>query len=146
MARVKAQFIKGPNGLVNLSSLVGIIKAENQLYGFNARGYMAMYFNSDTPERDIDEAHKTVSDNIGFNGVLNTPCGGGLSIDIIGEIFVNPKSDNLVISSIATDKALLILKADDYSDMDALYDEVQNTVIELSNGKNTKVDWKSHTA
>lgn len=147
MSKTKAQFRKTENGMIRLDTLMGVVKSTDHLFGFDKGGFMPVYLGEDTPENEINELFQLIKQALkNRRDILNTPCGGGLSIELISEVYVNPNSGNLIISSIAPDKALLILKEDEYSDMDALADEVQDAIIALSNGENKKIDWQAYTA
>ena len=142
---VKAKFCKDSNdGVSNLSTLKGCVRGDGSLLGFDSSGYLRFYLDDKTPEAEIEECLKHIAKTIGVKRALVTPDGGALSIDIIDDVYRNPKSGNLIISSIATDNFLLILKSDDYNEIDDLVDAVQNALIDLSNDKNVTVDWQAH--
>jgi len=145
MSKTKAQFRKNENGIIRLDTLWGIVKSSSHLCGFDKDGYMPVYLDDEAPEEEVSELFELIKQALKNRcDVLSTPCGGGFSIELIKDIYVNPNTDNLIITSIAPDKALLILKSGDYSDMEALADEVQDVVIALSNGESKNVDWQAH--
>lgn len=141
----KAKFHKDSNdGVANLSTLTGGIRGDGSLLGFDSSGYLRFYLDDKTPAAEIEECLNHIAKAIGVKRALVTPDDGVLSIDIIDDVYRNPKSGNLIISSIAPDKVLLILKDDEYTEIDDLVDAVQNALIDLSNDKNATVDWQAH--
>tara|TARA_R110001583_G_scaffold59932_9_gene178469 strand:- start:16455 stop:16895 length:441 start_codon:yes stop_codon:yes gene_type:complete len=145
MANTSNPIIKTANGIVRLNAIVGLITSDSKVHGFDSKGHMRLYLDDVTSTEEKERVRALVMKKIGFNRVLKTPCGNGLSVDIIDDIYINPNSQNLIISSIADGRALLILKADKYSDMELLVDEVQNAFMALNEGKAAAVDWVAHT-
>ncbi len=145
MAKTSNPIIKTANGVVRLNAIVGLITSEEKVHGFDSRGHMRLYLDDTTSAEEQERVRALVMKKVSTNRVLKTPCGNGLSVDIIDDIYINPKSQNLIISSIAEGRALLILKADEYSDMDLLVDEVQDAFMALNEGKAATVDWAAHT-
>jgi hypothetical protein len=144
MANTSNPIIKTANGIVRLNAIVGLITSDSKVHGFDSKGHMRLYLDDVTSTEEKERVRALVMKKIGSNRILKTPCGNGLSVDIIDDIYINPNSQNLIISSIADGRALLILKADKYSDMELLVDEVQNAFIELNEGKAAAVDWTAH--
>jgi hypothetical protein len=144
MSNINNPVIKTDNGIVRLNSLVGLIKSATKLHGFDIRGNMRLYLDDKTPDAEQERIRALVMKKIGTRRILNTPCGNGILVDIIDDIYINPNSNNLIISSIADGRSFLALKADDYADMELLVDEVQNAFIDLNEGKAATVDWTAH--
>jgi hypothetical protein len=144
MAKTSNPIIKTANGIVRLNAIVGLIASEDKVHGFDSRGHMRLYLYDTTSAEERERVRTLVMKKVGTTRVLKTPCGNGISVDIIDDIYINPKSQNLIISSIAEGRALLILKADECSDMELLVDEVQDAFMALNAGKAAAVDWTAH--
>lgn len=145
MNKLMSFFRRSSNGGVkNLSNSHGCIKTKDGLLGFGASGYADFYQDEKVTDEEIEVCRQHIMKVLGFTKALNLPEGCGISLDIIDEAYINPKSENLVITSIAEGKALFIAKPDEYSDMEMLLEEVHNVLIDLSEGKKATVDWQAY--
>tara|TARA_R110000744_G_scaffold299518_5_gene408901 strand:+ start:699 stop:1142 length:444 start_codon:yes stop_codon:yes gene_type:complete len=145
MKKIPSLFRRGSNGgLKNLNNSYGCIKTGADFLSFGANGYLNFYLDDKSSEEEIEKCRSHIMKVLKSTGFLNLPNDCGIAISLIDEAYINPNSNNLVITSIAEGKALFFAKPDDYSDMEALLDEVHNALMNLSDGKKATVDWQAY--
>jgi len=145
MKKLSSLFRRDSNGgMKNLTNSYGCLKTANDFLSFGANGFLNFHLDGKASEADIEECRQHIMEALKYTKTLNLPNDCGVSISIIDEVYINPQSNNLVISSIADRKYLFIGKPDEYSELDMLLEEVQNALIDLSEGRRTIVDWQAY--
>ena len=147
MKKLSSLFRRDSNGgMKNLTNSHGCLKTANDFLSFGANGFLNFHLDEKASEEEVEMCREHIMKVLKFTQALNLPNDCGVSIAIIDEVYINPQSNNLVISSIADGKYLFIGKPDEYSELDMLLDEVQNALIDLSEGKRTTVDWQAYAS
>jgi len=142
---------------VNLMRLTGInfvdrtdieatdkVPAGDWVFGFGATGYRDFFLNGDITPKKKEDIMEIVVKAINSKRHLPLPNGGVISVDIIDEIFINPKTNNLVITSIASRTVLFIAEKDKFKDLEGLKDTLSLALVELSNNKKAEFNWDDY--
>lgn len=145
MKKIQPLFRRSSNGGVkNLTNLCGCTKTTDDFLGFGANGFLNFHLDDKASEGEVEECRKHIMKVLKSTRALNLPDDCAIAIAIIDEAYINPKSENLVITSIAEGKALFTARPNEYNDMDALLEEVLSALLDLSEGKKTTVDWQAY--
>jgi hypothetical protein len=146
------------NKAVNLNRLSGInhidrtgidatekSAAGDWVVGFGLTGYREYFLDGDVSPEKKETIMKIVSAAMGKKRCLPLPNGGKISVDIIGEIFISAKTDNLIITSIAQKTVLFIAEKDKFNDLELLLSDFSKALVAISTGKTSDFNWDTYT-
>lgn len=141
----KKQFVKDSyNTISNVAQSVGFANNGPDVITYDRGGYPKMWLKEGISDEVKDSVTAAIRASIKPADKFTLPCGGVIPVQIIGDAYISPKSENLIITSIAPDTALSIVKTDDFSDIESLLEEVQSVLMDLSSDKNAAVEWDAY--
>mgnify|MGYP000161393331 CR=1 FL=1 len=118
--------------------------AGDWVVGFGLTGYREYFLDGAISPKKKEDIMKTVTDGINPKRALPLPSGGRVCVDIVSEIFISSKTENLVIASIAPRTALFIAEKGKFKDLDSLLTDLSQALVDVSNNKKTDFSWENY--
>tara|TARA_R110000787_G_scaffold76656_3_gene168823 strand:+ start:988 stop:1434 length:447 start_codon:yes stop_codon:yes gene_type:complete len=141
----KKIFAKDSYGTIsNVAQSVGYACNGEDIITYDRFGWSKMWLKDDISDEVKASVVKAINDSLRNQDTFTLACGGKVPLQIIGDAYISPKSGNLIITSIAPDTALCIVKAEDFPEMDSLLKEVQTVLMDLSIDKVAAVEWDAY--
>jgi len=138
----KAKFVRDGSQLVNIAGALTMTCNDKYLLLLNKQGKKILYKDGDGVLETFDKFKKEIKPDQAYGLVLDN--GGFIDVRSVANVFVSPKTGNLVIVS-HDERPLCVLSKSEYTDLDGLVSQVMDALEDVDGKKKiSKIDWVAY--